>query len=203
MYWVITFIFGLVTTVINSFVLKLFNRKEYKNRVEIANSELNKTLKNFISEAGEIPNVFLIETLCVAYSKSYKIKKGDMNNVQNVVDLLIKEVFETSFLSSSQKSKISNELLELKETYLKIDQTTNLITSASFREKNSVSKMFGWAIISFITFYIVLCICAIFNIIFKIFDRNESNYELNLVTTSGVITVLLMWTLLYIQRRKK
>ncbi|MFP3749079.1 hypothetical protein [Bacillus altitudinis] len=145
MYWVITFIFGLVTTVINSFVLKLFNRKEYKNRVEIANSELNKTLKNFISEAGEIPNVFLIETLCVAYSKSYKIKKGDMNNVQNVVDLLIKEVFETSFLSSSQKSKISNELLELKETYLKIDQTTNLITSASFREKNSVSKMFGWA----------------------------------------------------------
>ncbi|MEH7795750.1 hypothetical protein V7309_02485, partial [Bacillus safensis] len=79
MYSLTTFILGLIYTVINSFIMRFLDRKEYKNRVEIANSELNKTLKNYISE-GEIPSVFLIKTLCMAYSKSYKIKIKDINN---------------------------------------------------------------------------------------------------------------------------
>ncbi|MCP1147378.1 MULTISPECIES: hypothetical protein [Bacillus] len=115
--WVISF----VTTVISSFfinsVVYFFRRKYYKKRIANANMELIRTVKNFVSE-GQIPSVLLIESLSQAYSESNSVKRSEMNNVDQVINHLLKDIFETNFISVQQKSNIAKQLMDLKENLL-------------------------------------------------------------------------------------
>ncbi|MFP3717970.1 hypothetical protein [Bacillus safensis] len=199
---IVTFIFGLITTFITSFLLKLLDRKEYKNKVEIANSELNKTLKYFISE-GESLNIPLIETLCLAYSQSYKIKSRDMNKAVDVINHLIKEVFETSFLSSSQKSTISAELLELKELSTTSNHLDNLNNDTSGDTEKSIPALITWAIGTFVTYLITFVSLEILNLKLNFLMDDNPNYLLIILTISGVITFLIMMSTTIIPFRKK
>ncbi|MCM3027412.1 hypothetical protein M3584_11085 [Bacillus safensis] len=199
---IVTFIFGLITTFITSFLLKLLDRKEYKNKVEIANSELNKTLKYFISE-GESLNIPLIETLCLAYSQSYKIKSRDMNKAVDVINHLIKEVFETSFLSSSQKSTISAELLELKELSTTSNHLDNLNNDTSGDTEKSIPALITWAIGTFVTYLITFVCLEILNLKLNFLMDDNPNYLLIILTISGVITFLIMMSTTIIPFRKK
>lgn len=196
-----TLIFGLISTIITSFLFKFLDRKEYKNKVEIANSELIKTLKYFISE-GEALNIPLIETLCISYSQSYKIKSRDMNKVVDVINHLIKEVFETSFLSSSQKSKISVELLELKELSLNSNHLDNLNNEDSDDTEKSIPTIFTWAIGSFITFFITAFILEYLNFKLNFLKDDNDNYSLILLTISAVISFIIMMATIFTPRKK-
>ncbi|WP_289407635.1 hypothetical protein [Bacillus pumilus] len=76
--------------------------------------ELIRTVKNFVSE-GQIPSILLIESLSQAYSESNNVKRSEMNNVDQVINHLLKDIFETNFISVQQKSDISKQLMDLKE----------------------------------------------------------------------------------------
>lgn len=200
MYSLTTFILGLIYSVINSFIMRFLDRKEYKNRVEIANSELNKTLKNYISE-GEIPSVSLIETLCMAYSKSYKIKIKDINNIENVINRLIREIFETSFLPSSQKSKISEELLKLKESSLN-SNLNNSNNEASDDSEKSIHSLFSFVIGSAVAFLLTTIVLDIINQKLNFIKDDTPNNLLIFLTTSAVISLMIMIVINFLFRKK-
>ncbi|MGG4237945.1 hypothetical protein ABEW02_13855 [Bacillus safensis] len=200
MYSLTTFILGLIYTVINSFIMRFLDRKEYKNRVEIANSELNKTLKNYISE-GEIPSVFLIKTLCMAYSKSYKIKIKDINNIENVINRLIREIFETSFLPSSQKTKISEDLLKLKESSLN-SNLNNSNNEASDDNEKSIHPLFSFVIGSAVAFLLTMIVLDIINQKLNFIKDDTPNNLLIFLTTSAVISLMIMIVINFLFRKK-
>ncbi|MGW6675584.1 hypothetical protein [Bacillus altitudinis] len=201
MYSLTTFILGLIYTVINSFIMRFLDRKEYKNRVEIANSELNKTLKNYISE-GEIPSVSLIETLCMAYSKSYKIKFKDINNLENVINRLIREIFETSFLPSSQKSKISEELLELKESSANSKLLNDSNNEANDDNEKSIHSIFSFVIGSAVAFLVTVVVLDILNQQLNFIKGDTPNYLLIFLTTSAVISLMITIVINFLLRKK-
>ncbi|AOZ89285.1 hypothetical protein BK049_11675 [Bacillus xiamenensis] len=201
MYWLTTFIFGLIFTVINSFIMRLIDRKEYKNRVEIANSELNKTLKNYISE-GEIPSASLIKALCMAYSKSYKIKSKDINNEENVINRLIREIFETSFLPSSQKTKISEELLELKESSVNSNLLNNSNNEASVDTEKSIHSLFSFVIGSAIAFLFTTVGLDILNQNLNFIKDDTPNNLLIFLTISAFISLMITLVIKFLLRKK-
>ncbi|WP_433917267.1 hypothetical protein [Bacillus altitudinis] len=133
--WVISF----VTTVVSSFfinsVVYFFKRKYYKKRIANANMELIRTVKNFVSE-GQIPSVLLIESLSQAYSESNSVKRSEMNNVDQVINHLLKDIFETNFISVQQKSDISKELMDLKEQLLDEEVDNNEESSGILNKLN-------------------------------------------------------------------
>ncbi|WP_456283215.1 hypothetical protein [Bacillus sp. JZ34] len=116
--WVVSLISAIVSTVFVDGLRKFIGRKEYLKRVKKANEVMIHTLKNLISE-GEKPSIHLIDSLVSAYAKSFKIKVNSMYSISEILDHLIKEIFETNFISIDQKMVISNNLLELKKVYLK------------------------------------------------------------------------------------
>ncbi|QKL22556.1 hypothetical protein G4D59_12800 [Bacillus altitudinis] len=201
MSWFTTFIIGLIYTVINGFIMRLLDRKEYKNRVEIANSELNKTLKNYISE-GEIPSVSLIKALCRAYSKSYKIKFKDINNLENVINRLIREIFETSFLPSSQKSKISEELLELKESTANSNLLNDSNNEANDDNEKSIHSIFSFVIGSAVAFLVTLVVLDILNQQLNFIKGDTPNNLLIFLTTSAVISLMITIVINFLLRKK-
>lgn len=201
MSWFTTFIIGLIYTVINGFIMRLLDRKEYKNRVEIANSELNKTLKNYISE-GETPSVSLIKALCMAYSKSYKIKFKDINNLENVINRLIREIFETSFLPSSQKSKISEELLELKESSANSKLLNDSNNEANDDNEKSIHSIFSFVIGSAVAFLVTVVVLEILNQQLNFIKGDTPNNLLIFLTTSAVISLMITIVINFLLRKK-
>ncbi|GLF90021.1 hypothetical protein Saga11_12800 [Bacillus safensis] len=160
--WVISF----VTTVISSFfinsVVYFFKRKYYKKRIANANMELIRTVKNFVSE-GQIPSVLLIESLSQAYSESNSVKRSEMNNVDQVINHLLKDIFETNFISVQQKSDISKELMDLKEHSLDKEVENN-------EEASGDSNKFRWYINALIIMYICTLSLYSLNELWNIFD---------------------------------
>ncbi|WP_368929801.1 hypothetical protein [Bacillus pumilus] len=154
--WVISF----VTTVISSFfinsVVYFFKRKYYKKRIANANMELIRTVKNFVSE-GQIPAVLLIESLSQAYSESNKVKRSEMINVDQVINHLLKDIFESNFISVQQKSDISKELMDLKEHSLDKEVENN-------EEAGGNSNKYRW----YMNVLIIMCICT-----FSLYSLNE------------------------------
>ncbi|GMG79561.1 hypothetical protein [Bacillus safensis] len=154
--WVISF----VTTVISSFfinsVVYFFKRKYYKKRIANANMELIRTVKNFVSE-GQIPAVLLIESLSQAYSESNKVKRSEMINVDQVINHLLKDIFESNFISVQQKSDISKELMDLKEHSLDKEVENN-------EEASGNSNKYRW----YMNVLIIMCICT-----FSLYSLNE------------------------------
>ncbi|MEK4336038.1 MULTISPECIES: hypothetical protein [Bacillus] len=112
--WVISFVTTVISTFFINSIVYFFKRKYYKKRIANANMELIRTVKNFVSE-GQIPSVLLIQSLSQAYSESNSVKRSEMNNVDQVINHLLKDIFETNFISVQQKSDISKELMDLKE----------------------------------------------------------------------------------------
>ncbi|RAU04221.1 hypothetical protein DEJ55_11095 [Bacillus pumilus] len=175
--WVISF----VTTVVSSFfinsVVYFFKRKYYKKRIANANMELIRTVKNFVSE-GQIPSVLLIESLSQAYSESNSVKRSEMNNVDQVINHLLKDIFETNFISVQQKSDISKELMDLKEHSLDKEFKNN-------EEVSGNSNEFRW----YINALIIMCIST-----FSLYSSNElwGIFEFLPMETIMILLVILL-----------
>ncbi|UTY64744.1 hypothetical protein [Bacillus velezensis] len=111
--WIVSLITAIVSTFIVNSLTKFFGRKDYIKRVNRANNQIINTLKDFISE-GENPSLPLLESLSAANAKSNKVKQHSLYSIDDILDLLIKDISETNFLSIDQKIEISNNLLDLK-----------------------------------------------------------------------------------------
>ncbi|WP_338703930.1 hypothetical protein [Bacillus altitudinis] len=154
--WVISFVTTVISTFFINSIVYFFKRKYYKKRIANANMELIRTVKNFVSE-GQIPSVLLIQSLSQAYSESNSVKRSEMNNVDQVINHLLKDIFETNFISVQQKSDISKELMDLKEHSLDKEFKNN-------EEVSGNSNEFRW----YINALIIMCIST-----FSLYSSNE------------------------------
>lgn len=110
---------GLLVYLITNIVVNKVSRKEYYNKVKEANREIIVLLIMSVSEE-RIPSLAVIKSLLKSLTRSYNIKEGDLNGIKETLEDLIKEIFETKFISNDKKNELSESLIELIDEHEKI-----------------------------------------------------------------------------------
>jgi hypothetical protein len=95
---------GLIWLVSRLFLSKKDSR-EYIQKVTSANRDIIIAIRPGISE-GQIPSRPILEALINSTVRRYSVSSADLYNPTQVAEELIKEVMDTSFLSSAQKIRI-------------------------------------------------------------------------------------------------
>ena len=114
--WVIgvaaSFFSGLSVFLITKNIFSKKENKEYLQKVETANNELLYTMRPLIAQKN-LPSLSTINSTLRSTARKYKINREDMHSIHFLVDILIKEVMDNSFLSSEQKSDFCSKIEEL------------------------------------------------------------------------------------------
>ena len=121
--WVV----GIGGGVLSGFLVALLTRytfsqkddKEYAQKLLSANLEVVYALRSLISEPV-FPTKEIVNSLINANARKYNVEPGDMYNLEQLVDELIKEVMDSSFIPNKTKLEYSNQLTQLKQP-LRID----------------------------------------------------------------------------------
>lgn len=101
----------LVTWITHRFLSKKENR-EYAQKVLGANREIIYAIRPGISE-GQIPSREVIIALTNATARRFGISPSNLYRPHEIAEELIKEVMDSSFLSSAQKSEYCTQLTPL------------------------------------------------------------------------------------------
>ncbi|WP_320169969.1 hypothetical protein [Maridesulfovibrio sp.] len=104
---------GILSGFIVYFITKFFfsqkDNSEYLRRVESVNREIVTTLKADISE-GDIPDLIVFEALINSTCRKYNVIRIDVYEPHQIAEDLIKEVMDSSFISSDSKRKYCESL---------------------------------------------------------------------------------------------
>lgn len=103
---------GLFVYLLTNLVVNKVSKKEYYNKVKEANREIIVLLIMSVSEE-RIPSLSVIKSLLKSLARSYGIKEVDVNGIQETLEDLIKEIFETRFISNDKKIELSESLIKL------------------------------------------------------------------------------------------
>ncbi|MEH7798990.1 hypothetical protein V7309_19095, partial [Bacillus safensis] len=114
---------------------------------------------------------------------------------------LIREIFETSFLPSSQKTKISEDLLKLKESSLN-SNLNNSNNEASDDNEKSIHPLFSFVIGSAVAFLLTMIVLDIINQKLNFIKDDTPNNLLIFLTTSAVISLMIMIVINFLFRKK-
>ncbi|UQZ53293.1 hypothetical protein C2H96_01700 [Bacillus subtilis] len=197
--WIVSLLTAIASTVIVNFLSNFLGKKDYIRRVDKANKELIIALKNIISE-GEIPSKPLLESLSSAYSKSNNIKKNSMNSVSEILDHLIKEIFETNFLSIDQKSDIANKLLAMKEDSIihsietrdgKVDVRIVDKSEQKLKELQKIKQSFATVVLLYLSILMIYLLMSEFTNVIDYLQNNQL-IEISLVVLAALIIIVLL-----------
>lgn len=124
--WANPWVIGVGAGILNGIIvflitIKIFPnilKRDYMNKLTQANHEVVLALCATVSEHC-LPANDIITSLISATSTKYKVKREDMLSINTIIDVLIKEVMDTSFISSELKEQYCRMLSEKKETYVR------------------------------------------------------------------------------------
>jgi len=105
---------GLVVTWLSRLFLSKKEDREYLQKVAGANRDVIYAIRPGISE-GQIPSGQVIEALRHSTARRYSIDVGDIYTIQQLSEELIKEVMDSSFISSGKKSEFCEQLSTMVE----------------------------------------------------------------------------------------
>ena len=100
---------GLVVTFITRYLFSRRDNREYAQRIVTANQEILYAVRPGISE-GVIPSQDIISSLVNATASKYRLDPKDLYDLNNLADVLIKEVMDSSFLSAASKMEFCEKL---------------------------------------------------------------------------------------------
>lgn len=100
---------GLFVAIITRLIFSRRDKREYIQRIQLANSEVLYAVRPGVSE-GLIPNKGVVKSLISATARKYNVDKEDMLNSNDLADELIKEVMDSSFISASAKDDFCEKL---------------------------------------------------------------------------------------------
>jgi hypothetical protein len=106
---------GLAVTVITRVFLEKKDDRELLERVTAANKELIYAIRPCIAE-GSIPSLGVIDSLIAATSRKYRLPSEKLSTSRQLIDDLIKEVMDSSFISASTKADYCAKLNSIFET---------------------------------------------------------------------------------------
>jgi hypothetical protein len=114
--WVVGVISGIPSGLLVNWVSrKLLGKREdreYLQKTLIANREVIYAIRPGISE-GHIPTYEVLTALINATARRYGVEPEDLYTPKTISEELVKEVMDSSFLSSSQKTEYCNRLADL------------------------------------------------------------------------------------------
>ena len=135
---------GLIVTLISRLILSKRENREYIQKIHAANKEILYAIRPGISE-GQLPIITVINALRNSTARKYSVTSDDIWSASEISDELIKEVMDSSFISSSAKQEFCEKLRSLAESAEKTDQSTDIISGTVSREKayllDSTSRM--------------------------------------------------------------
>ncbi|WP_447076944.1 hypothetical protein [Vibrio alginolyticus] len=93
---------GLIVTMITRYVFSRKDNREYLQKVSSVNREIVYALRPGISE-GHIPDESVLTALINSTSRKYRVNRDDVYKPKQVAEELIKEIMDSSFISSETK----------------------------------------------------------------------------------------------------
>jgi hypothetical protein len=112
--WVVSIVTGLLVYAVTKFWEGFKEKKRYYNTLRTANDEVFNTIKVMIPEE-KLPSSKILFSLHRATAKKYGIKQEDMDELPLIIDGLIKEILDSSFLSYQDKVIYSERLHKTSE----------------------------------------------------------------------------------------
>jgi hypothetical protein len=105
---------GILLSLISWFLLSKRRRHERAQLVMAANREVMYAIRPGIAE-GHIPSADVLEAMASATARKYTLERADLFGPAELSDELVKEVMDSSFLSSSQKDSYCAKLTPLRQ----------------------------------------------------------------------------------------
>lgn len=140
---------GLLVTLITRYIFSKKDNKEYIQKLATVNKEVVYALRPDISE-GHIPDKEVLSSLINATARKYKVTRDDVFRPKQIAEELIKEIMDSSFISSETKRNYCETLAHLideKESPTGVDvrsaeEIERKISESEYRSK-LVSRMSG------------------------------------------------------------
>jgi hypothetical protein len=111
--WVVSFVTGLLVFFVTKFFENKSKKKEYFQRIEMANNEIMHSIKSLIVEK-KVPSKEIFFAIKISETKKHGLKEVDLYNEFSLSNDLISEIMANSFLSSTQKLEFCNLLKSFK-----------------------------------------------------------------------------------------
>ena len=125
---------GLFVTIITRYLFSKKDNSEYMQKIVTVNREIVYALRPGISE-GHIPDESVLSALANSTARKYKVERNEIFQSKQIAEELIKEIMDSSFISSDTKKKYCETLAHLvKESLPKNDAL------ASVAEKKAVES---------------------------------------------------------------
>jgi hypothetical protein len=103
---------GLIVTVITRYLFSKKDNREYAQKIEAVNREVLYALRPGISE-GHIPTKDILDSLVNATARRYRVSREDVYRPKQIAEELIKEIMDSSFISSETKKSYCETLTHL------------------------------------------------------------------------------------------
>jgi hypothetical protein len=103
---------GLVVTAITRYLFSKRDNREYLQKVDAVNREVIYALRPGISE-GHIPTDDVLRSVINATARKYKVNRSDVFRSDQIAEELIKEIMDSSFISSETKTSYCETLAHL------------------------------------------------------------------------------------------
>ncbi|WP_231893198.1 hypothetical protein [Vibrio scophthalmi] len=100
---------GLIVTVITRYLFSRKDNREYLQKISSVNREIVYALRPGISE-GHIPDEHVLTALINSTSRKYRVNRDDAYKPKQVAEELIKEIMDSSFISSETKKSYCETL---------------------------------------------------------------------------------------------
>lgn len=103
---------GLLVTWITNKLISKRDEKELARNIEAANKEVLYALRSEVSEE-EVPTLEVVEALINATARRYKLESRHLLRPKQIAEELIKEIMDSSFISSTTKRGFCENLKSL------------------------------------------------------------------------------------------
>lgn len=185
--WVVSILTGIIVYVLTKLWETIKEKKWYLNTLKIANGEVFNTIKLMIPES-ELPTSKILFSLHRATAKKHSVKQEDMDELPIIIDGLIKEILDSSFLSYHDKTNYTNKLLALSEKIQTNSEGYNevLLNNST---KSNLKNTFA-VILSVISTFLVL--------VYRFFTEDKTVSWGNGVSELAVFTLIATVTILII-----
>ena len=184
---------GLIVTLITRYLFSKKDNKEYAQKISSVNREIVYALRPGISD-GHIPDIEVLNSLVNATARKYKVERKDVYQANQIAEELIKEIMDSSFISSETKKTYCNTLahlvaLDSGDEHALIENIERKAIESDYRQRQSerMSVMFG------ITAAMLTMVGTITSIVDKpiVSDFLKSILDIALPTLSVLGSVLL------------
>lgn len=139
---------GVVLSLVSWFLLTKRRRHEFLKLVVLANREVMYAIRPGIAE-GHIPGGNVLQAMANATARKYGLERRDLFTTAELADELVKEVMDSSFLSSAQKADCCSKLAFMR-AHLAVEET--IAEPAPFINYVTLTSLFLGLLCFFVAF---------------------------------------------------